>query len=387
MNAQMKRLRAAGLALVVLLHSLFVAAQTPLPKVGKVFTDYGVESEMRIPSRLLERMLTRLPPRTGVAQLRSSPLIFNEAGGVMFDAVARPCTGLAGEQLRLSYDRSKPDGQRLTLRAGASAYTVAGVPDRHLRPIAEFANGDVPVLTNLPYPDEPVRKRCPLPSYDLHIVTLHPAFRNTELGRYLTFMDAIPWSFSEGKRWHSREPLPAAAVSLSKSLALALKDDSAAYINALVAESDNYPKATLGTERVSNFNDNAAPPTFCAEAATVELGGLPRLEFIAPWYVGNYVLPKSSRVMTENISQLRLLDPEGYDAVVRIYRLGGLFRYIKRQSPAAWGNFLISLPPKERKETYAVVCPDCTSAEVKEWLTCVEEKFPSRRPTRRVRKR
>jgi hypothetical protein len=387
MNAQMRRFRAAGLALLVLLHSLFAAAQTPLPKVGKVYTDYGVESEMRIPSRILGRTITRLPPRTGVAQLRSSPLIFDEAGGVMFDAVARPCAGLAGEQLRLSYDRTKPDGRRLTLHAGASAYAVAGVPDRHLRPIAEFANSDVPVLTNLQYPDETVRRSCPLPAYGLRLVTLHPAFLNTELGRHLTFMDAIPWSFSEGKRWQSEEPLPAATASLSKSLALALKDDSADYTTARLRGRDKYPFVSLGTKRVSNINDNEAPPTFCAGASTVRLDGLPRLEFIAPWYVGNYALPRSSRLMTQNISQLRLVDQEAYDAVVRIYRLGGLFRYVKRQSPAAWRQFLISLPPKERRDTYTIVCPGCTRAELEDWLGCVEEHFPSPRPAGRTRKR
>ena len=102
------------------------------------------------------------------------------------------------------------------------------------------------------------------------------------------------------------------------------------------------------------------------------LDGSPRLEFVAPWYAGNYVLPRSSRLMTENVSQLRLVDPEAYDGMLEIYRLAGLLRYVKQQSPLAWGQFLRSLPPKERKDTYTIICPDCKKADVQAWLNCVD---------------
>jgi hypothetical protein len=441
MNSRLKRFQATGLALLMLLQCLFAAAQTPVSRIRKVFTDYGLESEMRVPSRIMRRTISGVRPGTRVPTIRRSPLIFNEAGGIMFDAPAQPCAGLAQAQLRLSYDRAQPNGRRLTLRAGARAYTVAGISDSDLRPIAEFADDNVPVLTNLQYPDESIRHSCPLPSSSLRIVTLHPAFLDTHLGRLLTSMDSIPWSFSEGKRWDSQAALPPATASLSQSLGLALEADTAAYLKdragvrsrlvnagesilknlpaderrryvsilegdslsefdwesyeAKVLTDPNIDKEALGRlsvedrrilllmlesigdKRVSNINDDEAPPSFCTEASTVKLGGAPRLEFIATWYVDTYPLPSSSRLMTENLPQLRLMDQEAYDGMMKIYRLGGLFRYVKRQSPFLWKQFLRGLPHKQKADTYTIICPACKKSEVEAWLSCVEKNFPS----------
>ena len=129
---------------------------------------------------------------------------------------------------------------------------------------------------------------------------------------------------------------------------------------------------SIGYERVSNINDHDAPPSFCTQASTVKLDGSPRLEFIATWYTDTYILPKSSRLMTENMAQLRLVDQEAYDGMMRIYRLSGLFRYVKQKSPTAWRQFLRSLPRKQSKDTYTIVCPGCKKADLEKWLACVD---------------
>lgn len=443
MNSRLKRFQAIGLALLLaLLPCLFTTAQTPVPKVRKVYTDYGLESEMRIPSKIMQRTITKIPRGMRVAQLRTSPLIFNEAGGIMFDAEGQPCEGMANSRLRLSYNRKRPDGKRLALHAGARAYTVEGIRDSDLRPIAEFADDQLnaPVITNLQYPDAPIRESCPLPSDGLRVVTLHPAFLDTHMGWLLTNMDSVPWSLSRGERWNSIEPLPPATLSLAASLARDLRTDEAKYreawlmartklINAgegilrALSEEDKKHYATFlearrrrnfdwesyeaevladpaidkaaweklsvadrhillivlevtSNDRVSNINDYNAPPSFCTQGSTVKFDGSPRLEFIAPWYTGTRVLQTSSSLMTENMSQLRLVDQEAYDGMMKIYRLGGLFRYVKQQSPFLWKQFLKTLPPKEKKDTYTIVCPDCKKADVEKWLTCVERNFP-----------
>jgi hypothetical protein len=436
MNTRTKRFAAVACLLLVLLHGLSAAVQNPLPKVGKVFTDFGVESELPMPSEVIRRTIIEIPPGMSVPDIRRSPLLFSQAGGIMFDSLAQPCAGLADARMRLVYDPRRRDGQRLMLRAGARDYTVSGVYDRDLRPIAEFANGNVPILTNVQYPDKTITGSCPTPG-DLKIVTLHEAFLNTNLGRLLTSMDSIPWSFSRGKRWQMTSALPAATLDLSKSLASALVEDESTYatevartrtklinegqsiISLLSAQDkqrymrdlelnrrnnfdwEKYEEKILAdpnidrsawdklsvddrhilllmlvldSHPVSNFNDDGAPPSFCASASSVTLDGSPRLEFVAPWYMNNYVLPKSSRLMMENLSQLRLVEPETYDGVLEIYRLAGLFRYFKQRSPLAWGQFFRSLPPKERQETYTIVCPDCKRADVQAWLSCVEKK-------------
>jgi hypothetical protein len=442
MNTRLKKFQAFSLAVFLLLNCLFTAAQRSLPKSGKVYTDYGVESEMRIPSKIMRQALERNIPRgTRVRQIRVSPLIFREAGGIMFDATGLPCKSLSNVGLSLRYNRTKPDGRRLTLRAGARVYTVDGIFDRDLQPIATFADDSVPILTNLQYPDAVIRNSCPLPSDSLRTVTLHPAVLHTSLGWLLTSMDSIPWSFSEGRRWNSQAALPVATASLAGSLASALRADKTTYlemraevrrriitagekvIKALSAEERRLYVSSLeanrksnfnweayeaqilaepgidklawgklsvedrrilllmlesiGDDRVSNINDHEASPSFCTQGSTVKLDGFPRLEFITTWYADNYTMPKSSLLMTDNISQLRLVDQEAYDGMIRIYRLGGLFRYVKQHSPFLWKQFLKSLPAKERKDTFAMVCPSCKKPDVEAWLKCVEKNFPS----------
>src|ERR1043165_1113819 len=182
MNIRTKRFAAVAFILLALLYSLSAAVQTPIPKAGKVFTDFGVESEMRMPSEVMR--LTFMDERLRgmrVPEIRQSPLLFKHAGGIMFDLPAKPCAGLAKARLSLGYDRRRPDGQRLILRVGLRDYTVPGVYDRDLRPIAEFANDDsMSILTNVQYPDE-LEDSCPPPG-NLKIVTLHPAVLNTNLG-------------------------------------------------------------------------------------------------------------------------------------------------------------------------------------------------------------
>jgi hypothetical protein len=438
MNAQLRKLRAAALALLLLLPSLFATAQTPVSKVGKVLTDYGLESDMRIPSEVMRRTITTLPPGIRVTQILKDLGLFPQAGGIMFDAPAQPCEKLANAQLRLSYNKAKPDGQRLTLFAGKKAYTVSGIYDRDLIPIAEFVDDKIPVLTNVQYPDEALSQSCPSPP-GLRIVTLHKDLRDTRLGGLLIDMDSVPWSFSRGERWNSNAAPPQATLNLSRSLKSALLEDELTYselwpdvrlefINSgqrvlrsldrnqkehyadraqtysdafwQKAESDilanpDIDKAAwnrLGVEdrrilylfinalrsvRVSNINDDKAAPSFCTQTAGVRLDGTPQLLFVAPRYGTNHVLTGSSALMTENISQLRLVDQAAYDGLITTYRLGGLFRYVEQQSPLPWKQFLRSLPPKEKRDTYTIICPDCKKADVEKWLTCVEGRFPS----------
>ena len=120
MYTRTKKFASIALLLLALLHNLSAAVQNPLPKVGKVFTDYGLESDLRMPSEVIRRTVIEIPRGMRVLDILRSPLIFRQAGGIMFDSPAQPCAGLANARLHLNYDRRRPDGQRLTLRAGAS---------------------------------------------------------------------------------------------------------------------------------------------------------------------------------------------------------------------------------------------------------------------------
>ncbi len=445
MSPLLKKFQALTLALLILISPLLSTAQEPAP-LPKHFVEYGMDPE-RIPTRSKPR--TTLPPRMTVSRLLRSLELFRKAGGIMFDAPAKPCEALTKVPLRLSYDPNRPDGEHLTLHAGKKAYSIDGVRDGDLRPIAMFAQSPVPVLANIQTPDPSLRDSCKLPSTDLRIVSLHQVFVDTQLGWLLTRMDSIPWSFSQGKRWDKEEePLPEATVALSKSLGIAVNadqaeylriwpkirseffnqglilleemtaEDRARYVNDVTAldkvnfkwkeledrvraessfdeakwqELDDQQKhvlllliLALYDQRVSNFNDDEATPSFCTEASTIKLDGLPKLEFIAPRKPKNHVFPRSSNLMTENLDQLRLVDQEAYDGMVTIYRLAGLFRYVKRQQgPAKWNQFIKSLPPPEKKSTYVVLCPQCEKDAVEKWWQCAESKIIPPRPRRR----
>ena len=369
----------------------------------------------------------------------------------MFDAPAKPCKALANAPLRLSYDARRPDGEHQTLHAGNNAYSIEGIRDSELQPVAKFVDSTVPILADIRYPDLSVIESCPLPSTNLRIVKLHQALVDTQLGWLMTRMDSIPWSFSQGERWDKKdEPLPAATAALSKLLGTALKIERAEYLenwstikaelfnqglslleemtvedrtryenDVKLLDQDGYEwkgaedrvraepgfdeakwqaldnqqrhvlllfVAWLYDRRVSNFNDDDSAPSFCTDASTVKLDGLPKLEFIAPMKPENHVFPKSSSLMTKNLDQLRLVDQEAYDGMVTIYRLAGLFRYVKKQQGLAkWNQFVKRLPPPEKKSTYVVLCPQCEENAVEKWWQCAESKIILPRESRRSR--
>lgn len=440
MNSLLKKVLAVNLAVLVLLLPLLTAAQTSIPRTGKVFLGYGVESDpvVQIPNKLRPR--SAIPPGTSVKNILNRLDVFSNAGGIMFDQVGQPCDALAEGGLRLSYNPQQPDGRRLTLNVGNRAYSVAGMRDSDLQPIAMFVNSASPIVANLQHPDPAITESCPVPSRKLEVVTLHPAFENRQLGWLMTRMDSVPWSISEGLRWDNDEPLPEKTRGLSNSLIKSLLNDEADYekilpsmpatffnsgmrvlnemtpqerkryseqVTSLTREGRDWNREEAAIrefeidmsvwnrltvenkrillvmlepfsderffdERISNINDHEAPPTFCTQASTVKLDGLPNLQFLAPYLPENFVLPRSSKLMTESLPELRLVDQEAYDSMIKIYRLGGLFRYIKNQSPLHWQQFLKTLPRPVRQDTYEILCPSCPADAVRKWVACVD---------------
>jgi len=352
----------------------------------------------------------------------------------MLDAVGQPCGQLATKRLSLSYDVHRAKGKRLVLRVDNRAYSAVGVDDRDLRAIAEFSEDEDPVLVNATIPQlKGNEETCSTPT-GLRFVKVHPAFANTRLGWLLTRMDTIPWSFSEGKRWATQEPLPASTLVLSKQLRDGLVADADEYthlqyatLRRLIAaapsalgrisqktkddlkqrvdsissavweeyEKDILNKAAIdrtafdrlsktdrrmlllvgldtGTERVSNINDHESAPSFCAANSTLVFDGTPRLEFFRAWYDSPHRFESSSDLMSGNFSQLRLIDQEAYDATIEIYDLSGLFKYVKKQqSPVLWQRFIKSIPPKGQADNIEIACPQCTRDQVTNWLACL----------------
>jgi hypothetical protein len=99
MNAYLRRLGAVGLALLVLSHCIPSAAQTPVPKRGKVSTDYGLEPDMRIPSEVIRRTMIEIPPGTRVPNPGRNPLLLGKAGDVRYEVPPSSPVGASGVTL------------------------------------------------------------------------------------------------------------------------------------------------------------------------------------------------------------------------------------------------------------------------------------------------
>jgi hypothetical protein len=430
MSSHIRRLPAIGLALI-LLATILTATQDPLRV--KFYSDYGVITEGSKPSILMQQIFTPVPRGATVRSLLQSRLLFRVAGGIMFDAVGQPCNQLATKRLSLGYDVRRGRGKRLVLRADNRLYSVAGADDGDLRAIAEFADHWNPVLVNATIPRiKGQEKSCPNPE-GLRLIKTHDVFAKTRLGWLLTRMDTIAWSLSDGKRWATRDPLPESTLTLARQLKHTLNEDYKRYAAAQSTEQgrliasgssdrplspedqvefnrtfdsitpeawERYEKETLdtaaidskafnklsktdrrmlllrgimsGQEMVSNINDNESGSGFCAANSTLVFDGTPRLEFLRRWYDATHRLNGASDLMSSNFSQLRLIDPEAYDATMEIYNLGGLFRYVKsQQSPALWKRFVHSLPPKGQGDDIEIACPQCTKDQVTDWLACL----------------
>jgi hypothetical protein len=431
MNSPLRKLPAISLVLV-LLANILTATQDPI-RVW-IYSEYGMITEASKPSILMTtKIFADVPPEATVRSLRQSRLLFRVAGGIMLDAVGQPCNQLATKRLNLGYDVRRAKGKRLVLRVDNRVYSVAGVDDRDLRAIAEFAENENPVVVNVANPPINAVKSCPNPE-GLQLVKTHDAFAKTRLGWLLTRMDTIAWSFRDGERWATDDPLPDSTLTLSRQLKDTLDEDYKRYAESQRAEQrkliakgpaalaqlssedqkeinqrfnsigpeawEPYEKETLNTaaidskafnklsktdrrklllrgtmtgqEIVSNINDAESEPGFCVANSTLVFDGIPKLEFFRRWYDTTYRFRGASDLMSSNFSQLRLIDQEAYDATMEIYNLSGLFRYVKNQQPnILWKGFVKSLPPKSQADYIEIACPQCTRGQVTDWLACL----------------
>lgn len=432
MNSPLRRLLATSLVLI-LLATILTATQDPIRV--KTYYYYGLTTEATVPSTVMNQLRSQFgvfPRGATVTSLRQSRQLFRVAGGIMLDAVGQPCDRLVTKRLSFSYDARRASGKRLVLRADNRLYSVTGVDDRDLRAIAEFSGDWNPVLVNAASPHiKGKEESCRTPE-GLRLVKLHHVFAKTRLGWLLTRMDTIAWSFSEGKRWATQEPLPASTLSLARQLKVTLDEDYKLYAAAQTMEQgkliangsfeplspedqqefnerfysirpeawERYEKEILkttdidskafnklseterrrrlllgimtGEEMVSNINDSESGPGFCVANSALVFDGIPRLEFFRRWYETTHRFDATSHLMSSNFSQLRLIDPEAYDATMEIYNLGGLFRYVrKHQSPILWRRFVNSLPPKGQGDNIEIACPQCTRDQVTDWLACL----------------
>jgi hypothetical protein len=117
---------------------------------------------------------------TGSGSLRSYSFV-GGVGGVAFAVTAKPGPTLAGKPIRLTYDRSKPDGSRLGIELGGTTH-FQDLPDWVLIPVARYADSEFNACVSLFGPQTTNTQ------YDL---VYHQAFEDTLLGMRLLQADIL----------------------------------------------------------------------------------------------------------------------------------------------------------------------------------------------------
>ncbi|MFT5702573.1 MAG: hypothetical protein ACI8ZB_005496 [Desulforhopalus sp.] len=130
-----------------------------------------------------------------VSQYSSSPLriastkgslrsfaFVGKVGGVNFEEIAQPTPGVHFKHIKLKYDSTQKDGQRLTVTLDKKHFTVH-LPDWQLIPIAEYADSKYTAAVSL-FGEGPETEKY-------YYVQYHEAFKDTLLGLRLLQADIL----------------------------------------------------------------------------------------------------------------------------------------------------------------------------------------------------
>jgi hypothetical protein len=127
------------------------------------------------------------PLRTTLAHGSLASYRFVSAAGVAFGGVAAPGPTLSPGRIRVAYDRSRPDGQRLVVTVGGAAYPQT-LPDWILAPVARYADSAHNACVSL-FGEQSTGEH-----FD---IVYHEAFRNRLLGLRLLHADVLLFDLNE----------------------------------------------------------------------------------------------------------------------------------------------------------------------------------------------
>jgi hypothetical protein len=127
------------------------------------------------------------PLRSTLAHGSLASYRFVSAAGVAFGGVAAPGPTLGPGPIRLAYDRSRPDGQRLVVMVGGAAYPQT-LPDWILAPVARYADSPHHACVSL-FGEKKTEEH-----FD---IVYHEAFRNRLLGLRLLHADVLLFDLNE----------------------------------------------------------------------------------------------------------------------------------------------------------------------------------------------
>jgi hypothetical protein len=137
------------------------------------------------------------PLRSALVRGSLASYRFVSAAGVAFGGVATPGPTLGPAPIRVAYDRSRPDGQRLVVTVGGAAHPQP-LPDWILAPVARYADSPYHACVSL----------FGAQSTDEHFdIVYHEAFQNRLLGLRLVHADILLFDLNETWRLPRRAGL------------------------------------------------------------------------------------------------------------------------------------------------------------------------------------
>jgi hypothetical protein len=127
------------------------------------------------------------PLRSTLARGSLASYRFVSAAGIAFGEVATPGPTLGPGPIRVAYDRSRPDGQRLVVTVGGVAYPQP-LPDWILAPVARYADSPYQACVSL------FGQNGTAEHFD---IVYHEAFQNQLLGLRLLHADVLLFDLNE----------------------------------------------------------------------------------------------------------------------------------------------------------------------------------------------
>jgi len=263
------------------------------------------------------------------SSLRSYSFL-SSVGGVAFGAVASPGPVLADGAVRLTYDASKPDGQRLAVVVHGKSFPQ-DLPDWVLIPVAFYADSDFHACASLFGPETNSEQ------YD---IMYHPALEDTVLGLRILQADILFFDLESTWRLPARDGKT--VLGLGEALPETMDWNSAESIQDAFAGSD-FDSWVLTDQN---------------ERITVDLVD-GKLRFLGqPYYYfwtanhwpggGEPVVLEVTEVtrrVGDRWDAIGRFNPAVHAAVTRTVHYAAFFRWVKNQHVEAWKSFLAQLEP------------------------------------------
>lgn len=248
-------------------------------------------------------------------------------GGAMMVSTAKPHLSLANVALRLEYDPSNVDGNRLTVIAGEQR-SILSLFDWELQPLARFV-------------DSGHHGAVHIQMFGKHEkVSLDAAFQQTLLGLRFIQADLMPRGVIM-----SQEYLPQDALGILLGPGELERLSSEQDVRASVRELESLMAKTRNGAPYSVLTDAKIQFEFEIAGNEMVISGSPYFFFWEPANKGDQVIPKKTLndLLKKAWPTIKKANPLVIESMERSFRTVAFFRFQKQKSPANWGRFVQQL--------------------------------------------